>query len=149
MPKLFSRVFASGKTLQQYGALCFRGSGPRSEIALVTSRGTGRLLIPKGWPEEGLAPHEAAALEAEEEAGLIGTISPDTIGSYHYTKRLHLLARVTCRVDVFPLQVTSELERWSEQQERRRIWMTPDEAAAAVREKELGEIIRAFALTRG
>ncbi len=144
MTNVFSRLFASGQTLQQYGALCFRFSGASCEVALVTSRGTGRFIIPKGWPETGLSPHEAAAREAEEEAGLVGEIAADAIGSYKYTKRLHLLASIKCRVAVFPMRVTGELEHWSEKQERRRVWMSPLEAAEAVKERGLRDIIRAF-----
>jgi 8-oxo-dGTP pyrophosphatase MutT (NUDIX family) len=40
------------------------------EIMLITSRDTGRWLIPKGWPAPGIEPAEAAAREAYEEGGL-------------------------------------------------------------------------------
>jgi 8-oxo-dGTP pyrophosphatase MutT (NUDIX family) len=39
-------------------------------VMLVTSRDTGRWLIPKGWPMKGRKPWEPAAQEALEEAGL-------------------------------------------------------------------------------
>lgn len=145
MPKIFSRLFVSRHTVQQYGALCYRTGQSGREIALVTSRGTGRFIIPKGWPEPGLEPFEAAAREAEEEAGLLGEIAREEIGSYGYVKRLHVLASIECRVGVFPMQVTGELGSWTESRERQRVWMTPREAAAAVAEKDLATIIRAFA----
>lgn len=148
MPRIFSRLFVSRQTLRQYGALCYRAIGANCEIALVTSRGTGRFVIPKGWPEPGLEPYEAAAREAEEEAGLVGEICRRSVGSYDYSKRLHLLASLTCRVDVFPMRVTVERERWSEDKERKRTWFAPEDAANAVREWQLGEIIRTFARDR-
>ena len=49
--------------------------GP-TEILLVTSRGTGRWVVPKGNPLTGLDRHTSAAVEAEEEAGVIGAVCP-------------------------------------------------------------------------
>jgi 8-oxo-dGTP pyrophosphatase MutT (NUDIX family) len=36
------------------------------EVMLVTSRDTGRWVIPKGWPKGRKAPHASAAREALE-----------------------------------------------------------------------------------
>ena len=73
----------------QYAALPYRRCPDGSvEIMLITSRDTGRWLIPKGWAKPGLGPAEAAALEAREEGGLVGQIDDHSIGSYHYDKRL-------------------------------------------------------------
>ena len=41
---------------------------------LITSRQTGRWVVPKGNLMVGKAPHEAAAIETEEEAGVRGKI---------------------------------------------------------------------------
>jgi 8-oxo-dGTP pyrophosphatase MutT (NUDIX family) len=59
----------------QYGALPYRETKSGVEILLVTSRGTRRWIIPKGWPQSGTPPHRAAAQEAFEEAGVVGKIS--------------------------------------------------------------------------
>ena len=56
------------------------------QILLVTSRGTRRWIIPKGWPQSGTPPHRAAAQEAFEEAGAVGKVSKKTIGAYWYDK---------------------------------------------------------------
>ena len=50
-------------------------------ILLITSRGTRRWVIPKGWPMRGLKPQEAAAVEAAEEAGIVGEVEdqPDRL----------------------------------------------------------------------
>ena len=73
----------------QFVALPFRiGTSGRPEIMLLTSRETGRWVIPKGWPIRGLKPREVAAREAYEEAGLVGSItSKHPIGIYHYEKQ--------------------------------------------------------------
>ncbi|MEN9850080.1 MAG: hypothetical protein RL128_243, partial [Pseudomonadota bacterium] len=59
----------------QYGALCWRMHRGKVEVLLITSRDTGRWVIPKGWPIDGLAPAQTAAREAWEEAGVEGDIA--------------------------------------------------------------------------
>ena len=54
----------------QVAALCYRRDGDSKEVLLVTSRGTGRWILPKGWPIDGLDAGEAALQEAWEEAGV-------------------------------------------------------------------------------
>lgn len=59
----------------QYGALPFQIREGRVKVLLVTTRETGRWIIPKGWPKRGVKPHKLAAREAYEEAGLATTPS--------------------------------------------------------------------------
>jgi 8-oxo-dGTP pyrophosphatase MutT (NUDIX family) len=69
----------------QYAALPFRQTGrSRTEVMLVTSRGTRRWIIPKGWPHKGKAPHDSAAREAFEEAGVVGAVGKRAVGSFPY-----------------------------------------------------------------
>ena len=117
--------------------------GP-TEILLVTSRGTGRWVIPKGNPLTGLDRHASAAIEAEEEAGVLGAVCPTSIGSYEYRKRRANGAAIMYNVEVFPLAVTRELSEWKEMDERERRWFTFDEAAGAVDEPDLQALIRSF-----
>src|SRR5271167_3938896 len=73
----------------QYGALPYRVTGTRGiEFLLITSRETGRWIIPKGWPIEGMKPAKSAAREAYEEAGVRGIVSTMPIGNYSYEKKL-------------------------------------------------------------
>ena len=52
----------------QYGALPYRFSQDAAlEILLVTTRGTRRWIVPKGWPIKGLRPAKSAAREAFED----------------------------------------------------------------------------------
>lgn len=113
-------------------------------ILLVTSRGTGRWVIPKGNLPAGMAPHAAAALEAEEEAGVVGEICPAPLGSYRYRKRRSSGDSLMADVEVFALAVTHEHGRWKERRERERRWFTLAEAAEAVDESDLSELIRSF-----
>jgi len=114
-------------------------------VLLVTSRGTGRWVIPKGNIPSGLAAHAAAALEAEEEAGVGGAVCPIPLGSYRYRKRRRNGASLMVDVDVFPLAVTEERGEWKEQDERERRWFSLPEAADAVDEPDLRDLMRSFA----
>ena len=113
-------------------------------ILLVTSRESGRWVIPKGNPPSGMTPHTAAAIEAKEEAGVIGLVCPMPLGSYRYRKKRRNGASLMIDVDVFPLAVNTELPAWKEQDERQRRWFSLAEAAAAVEEDDLRDLIRSF-----
>ena len=135
--------------IEQVGALPYRMAGAETSILLVTSRQTGRWVVPKGNLMIGKMPHEAAAIEAEEEAGVRGRISPLPIGEFAYAKVLPDGASVPANVTLFPLEVDEELARWKEIDQRRRQWFTAAEAAVAVAEVELGELIHRFGEGRG
>jgi len=126
----------------QYGALPYRIVDGKVEVLLVTSRGTGRWVIPKGWPMKGRKPHEAAQREAYEEAGLVGNVGTAEIGSFEYGKRLSPRLTVTCTVRVFPLDVDRQLDKWPESKQREARWFPVEDAASAVQEPELGNLIR-------
>jgi 8-oxo-dGTP pyrophosphatase MutT (NUDIX family) len=128
----------------QCAALPFRIDSGNLQILLITSRETGRWVIPKGWPTRGLRPREVAAREALEEAGLIGRIvGKRSIGSYHYTKRLPDNRETLCRVKVFLLSVDHQLDDWPEKAQRECRWVAPQMAAHMVDEGGLSEILRA------
>jgi predicted phosphate transport protein (TIGR00153 family) len=113
---------------------------------LITTRGSkARWVLPKGNIPTGTAPHLAAAREAQEEAGVLGAASPVALGSYRYRKRQRSGASLMVDVDVFPLALTDELDSWEEQAERERRWFPLGEAADAVDEPDLRELIRSFA----
>ncbi len=113
-------------------------------VMLVTSRETGRWVIPKGNPPAGVALHSAAALEAKEEAGVLGLVCPTALGSYRYRKKRPNGASLMFDVEVFPLAVTAELSSWKEQSQRERRWFSLAEAADAVDEEDLRDLIRSF-----
>lgn len=128
----------------QFAALpfCF-GEDGRLRVMLVTSRETKRWLIPKGWPMRGRKPHEVAAQEAYEEAGLRGKIiGKRPVGSYHYEKRIAPADGLLCEVSVFLLQVERQLKNWPEKAERQTGWFDPSDAADLVDEGGLAEILR-------
>lgn len=132
----------------QHAALPFVETGAGLLICLITSRGSGRWVVPKGWPKAGMAPHELAALEAYEEAGLQGRVSDTPLGSFHYVKRLHVFSSVLCSVDLYPLQVHEQLLDWPERHSRHLDWMPPERAAKLVAEPDLSALIAAFSPPR-
>ena len=131
--------------IRQYGALPYRIDGKAGlQILLVTSRDTGRWVVPKGNPMLLREGHEAAAQEAFEEAGVRGRIGTEAIGTFRYRKRRRLLPSMNAEVRVFPLRVERVFQKWPEAHERQRQWFTRKEAAAAVAERGLKRLILGF-----
>ncbi len=130
----------------QYGVIPFVMMPDGSvRVALLTSRGTRRWVIPKGWPKRRLKSYEAAAEEAFEEAGLTGTIAgKHAIGTYSYSKEISPSLSIPCVVKVFLLQVQEQAETWPEQHERTVQWCDPRTAATWVIEPELSSLFRAL-----
>jgi 8-oxo-dGTP pyrophosphatase MutT (NUDIX family) len=131
-------------TGRQLAALPYRRGQSGLEFALVTSRETGRWIVPKGWPMDGRTDWDAAALEAFEEAGLAGEIESRPIGAFSYLKRRATRGDIRCEVSVFPLRVDREEKDWPERRQRTRRWFSPAEAAEVVEEPELKALILGF-----
>jgi 8-oxo-dGTP pyrophosphatase MutT (NUDIX family) len=110
------------------------------EILLVTSRDTGRWIIPKGWTSKRIKDCKAAAREAREEAGVKGKILRKAIGTYRYIKR-ELGNGALIEVRVFLLKVSKRCKRWPEKRERRRAWFDIEDAASRVSDPELSILI--------
>jgi 8-oxo-dGTP pyrophosphatase MutT (NUDIX family) len=125
------------KTYKQYAALPYTVRDGKLLVMLVTSRETGRWVIPKGWPEKNMKSWQVAAQEAFEEAGLIGEIARRSYATFHYSKRLSETRRKRCRVEAFLFAVHQELDDWREKDQRKREWVPPEQAATRVSEKGL------------
>lgn len=139
------------RSIRQIAALPYRTEGTGIDapvrILLVTSRDSGRWVIPKGNPMQNMPAHQAAELEAKEEAGVQGLVCPTPLGSYRYRKRRRNGAALMIDVDVFPLSVSTELSAWKEQSQRERRWFSLTDAAQAVDEPDLRDLIRSFGLS--
>lgn len=138
------RVMGAPEPALQAALLPWRKSPRGIEIMLITSRGTGRWILPKGWPEEGESLRESAMREAVEEAGVEGTAAELPLGSYFYEKVMASGLRRTCEVRVFPMQVKEQRKNWPERAERDRRWVSVEEAAALVAEPLLSALISDF-----
>lgn len=130
--------------LKQVGALPVRkASNGEVEILLVTSRDTGRWVIPKGWPSKRMTDASAALREAKQEAGVTGKIAAAPIGSYRYRKLENDNSRLI-EVSVYRLAVKKERKSWPEKLERSRAWFDLETAARRVREPRLKTLIAAL-----
>ncbi|WP_342362041.1 NUDIX hydrolase [Terrarubrum flagellatum] len=109
----------------------------------MTSRGTKRFVIPKGWPMKKLRDHDAAALEAFEEAGVRGKISRRPLGVFLYWKRMSRAFKLV-EVDLFPLRVTRQARKWLEKGQREMAWLTAEDAILLLDEPRLKTLIREF-----
>lgn len=118
----------------------------RLSVLMVTSRDTGRWVMPKGWRMDGKKPWVAAEIEALEEAGAEGYIGSEMIGTYHYDKILDGGAALPCQVTVYPMVVERLRKRWKERHERKRRWFTPRAAARRVDEPELAGLLESLAV---
>ncbi|MBW7056193.1 NUDIX hydrolase [Paracoccus bogoriensis] len=126
----------------QVGAVC---RDPVSgDVALVTSRDTGRWVIPKGWPMAGRSLSGAAAQEAWEEAGLRGHVHNAELGRYRYDKTQDAGFAIPVETRVFLLDVTEAVEDFPEACQRRRRWFAPEDAARMVAEPGLKRILLAL-----
>ena len=130
--------------LHQVAALPYRMMSDDLEVLLITSRDSGRWLIPKGWRMKNHSLSAAAAVEAFEEAGLRGTITKKPLGAYTYTKTIRNGVIAVCRVDVYAMAVKRQAKKYKEKGQRRLQWLRPEEAADYVAEPELAALIAAF-----
>ncbi|XXG81814.1 hypothetical protein AAC387_Pa09g2377 [Persea americana] len=95
------------------------------EVLLITSqKGGDAIMFPKGGWEKDETKEKAACREAEEEAGVLGTLE-DILGNWSFKSKRY---DAMYEGHVFPLKVTKELDRWAEDKVRQRRWVTVAEA---------------------
>ena len=128
----------------QFAALCYRVVKDKTQILLVTSRGSGRWIVPKGWPMDGVTPARAAMTEAWEEAGVEGQAIDICLGMFSYAKVLGPETMLPCVAMVYPVRVRELDEDYPEAGLRQRKWFSQKKAAKAVQEPELAQIIKSF-----
>ncbi|GAB4351207.1 MAG: NUDIX hydrolase [Oricola sp.] len=128
----------------QYAALPWRMQDGTLEVLLVTSRGTRRWVVPKGWPHDAFPSAHSAAQEAYEEAGIRGLVTREPVGSYRYDKVRDEGGSVECVVYVHALEVKEQLDDWPEKGQRELQWFPRHVAAGKVDEPGLRELIDAF-----
>jgi 8-oxo-dGTP pyrophosphatase MutT (NUDIX family) len=129
----------------QIAAMPLRVEKRGVKVLMITSRDTGRWVVPKGWTMERTAPWDAAAIEALEEAGAVGRIARESCGTYSYVKLLDDGKAVEVEVEVYPMIVDKLKRRWKERGQRTRRWFSAASAAKRVDEPELAQLLRALA----
>ena len=94
----------------------------------------------------GLSDPDAAAREAYEEAGLMGTIGKASIGVFNYEKAAKGQEELSLfTVHVYALKVDRQLAFWPEAHQRRTAWMTPAMAILMIGNPTLCQLIQAWA----
>jgi len=114
-----------------------------AQVCLVSSRNYKRWVVPKGCMEPGKTAGEIALQEAWEEAGLVGLLGPEPIGSYVYEKD-----GFVCHVIVFRMDVTDERDDYPEATERQRLWLPTSQALARIEDVGLRDLVRSVAVSR-
>jgi 8-oxo-dGTP pyrophosphatase MutT (NUDIX family) len=142
-------VFLAPRTVQQVATLPFVRIDGEVQVLLITSRRRRRWIVPKGWPAKHLSLPEAAAREAEEEAGVFGPVQETPVGSYDYLKRMPEGYDVRCHVFVYPLLVHQHRTDWDERAERRLRWRSLPQAARTVDDAQLALLLRELAAAEG
>ena len=126
---------ATNPILNQAGVIAYRILDGKVRVLLVTSRDTGRWIIPKGNIKAGEMPCKAAENEAYAEAGVKGTIiGSSPLGMYTYFKKLDSGQARAATVEVYLLRVEERLKKWPERNKRKLSWLSTKEAVALVEE---------------
>ena len=107
------------------------------KVCLITSSNGRRWIVPKGCLEPGRTIGETALQETWEEAGLVGVLQPEPVGSFYYEK-----AGNSYHVTVFLMQVTQAADEWPERFMRTRRWVSNRQAIAEVSDPGLRRLLR-------
>jgi len=128
----------------QFAALCYKVRNDKVRFLLVTTRRTGRWIIPKGWPMEGKTPAHTAQQEAWEEAGVVGKSKDTCLGVFAYEKVREDEDDFSCIAMVYPVKVKRREAKYPEVGQRQAKWVGRKKAMQMVTEPELARIIRDF-----
>lgn len=110
-------------------------------VLMVTSRGSGRWVMPRGWLMDRTKPWKTAEIEALDAAGAVGHVGPNPIGRYVETHRSVDGAVEIVEIEVFPMVVERLRSDWRDRHVRRRRWFEAAVASLEVEEKGLSELL--------
>ena len=127
------------------GAVPWRKTEDRLEILLITTRDRPLgddnpwWIVPQGGVEPGQTAQEAAIVETWEESGVRGVASKEAIARYEYD-----IGAGRCKVDIFEIEVEVVEDDWPESHERRRVWLSAEDALQTISGETLKGILREF-----
>ena len=127
------------KVFKQSGVIPYRVNNGKVEILLITTRNFRHWVIPKGDIPNGMSPPASAAKEAWEEAGVIGQVDTNELGSYKYRKRGKIY-----QVKMYLLPVEMLSEDYPEASKRKRQWVEVTKAIRRVKFNSLKQILKSF-----
>lgn len=125
------------RVFKQSGVIPYRVRNGQIEVLLITNRRLKHWVIPKGGIKAAMTPPDSAAQEAWEEAGVVGQVDGNKLGTYEYHKR-----GKTYQVLVFLLPVETELSDWPEASQRQRQWLDVTQAVKRVKPAALKRILK-------
>jgi 8-oxo-dGTP pyrophosphatase MutT (NUDIX family) len=130
--------------LHQAGVIAYRVKSGAIQVLLITSRDTGRWIIPKGNISSGSTPAKAAEREAYEEAGIKGTIIGSVpLGFYTYFKQLRPIEQsIATTVEVYLLRTDERSRKWPEKGQRNRSWVSLEDAISRIQEPGVVPLLR-------
>ena len=125
----------------QLAALCHRTTERGVEVLLVTSS-SGRWILPKGWPIDGMSAAQAASVEAWEEGGIKrADYCNDAIGTLQTQKTYDSGLTIPTETMVYDLAVKEVANDYPEADKRDRIWVSPAKAAEMVDDVALRQLL--------
>lgn len=118
------------------------------QVLLVTSRGKGNWIVPKGKVNPGTTAAASAAQEAYEEAGVTGKVDQAAIMRVDLPSTHSRSALERKQMQIFSLEVEGLALTWPEMFQRQRRWFSLQEAVEIVKGSHLRKALRAFAAER-
>ena len=132
------------------GAVPWRKTQDGLEILLITARDRPLddenfwWIVPQGGVEPGQTAQEAAIAETWEEGGVRGVASEEPIACYEYD-----IGAGRCKVDIFEIEVGVVEDDWPESHERKRAWLSPEDALETISGHTLRGILEEFLRRKG
>ena len=127
------------KVFKQSGVIPYRVNNGKIEILLITTRNFQHWVIPKGDIPNGMSSPDSAAKEAWEEAGVIGQVDVNELGTYKYRKQGKIYS-----VKMYLLPVEMLSEDYPEANQRKRQWVEVAEAIRWVKFNSLKQMLKVF-----
>ncbi|MDZ8188610.1 MAG: NUDIX hydrolase [Nostoc sp. ChiSLP02] len=129
----------ANKVLKQSGVIPYRFNNGKVEILLISTRNHQYWVIPKGDIPNGMSPPDSAAKEAWEEAGVIGRVDANQLGTYKYRKQ-----GKAYQVKMYLLPVDVLSEDYPEATKRKRQWVEVNQAIRRVKFNSLKRVMKNF-----
>ncbi len=129
---------------RKVAAVCYRRTTGGTIEFLLVNTGSGRWTFPKGTVESHLGPRDSAALEAMEEAGVVGRVSDQHFTIYFQeNRRCYRRTEREIAIAAFLLQVHDVTD--PEENHRNPTWFRPHEAKRKLSARRRPKYQREFA----
>ena len=121
----------------QVSVIPYRLAGDEVEFCLITSTKTKTWGFPKGTIKKEQTPLETAQQSALQEAGVVGEIAEEPVGSFKYLKWEELQ-----EVLVLMMRVSTYQDEWPDADRRERQWASVDHAVELLSKAGLKKLVK-------